>query len=131
MYHDEDAFAIQNGGKIQRIGDLWYKETRAQQWTLEILVTYRENFWSQHKTSKKYIMWTIDVINIFPSMCARRQRKKSEMGKGLILKPILHKEMNSWCQMALTDMRVQVDMGLKFIIVYQDHLTKFVLLRAL
>jgi transposase InsO family protein len=39
--------------------------------------------------------------------------------------------MNSRCQVDLTDMQSQVEHEFKFIMVYQDHLTKFVLLRAL
>ncbi|XP_043473980.1 KRAB-A domain-containing protein 2-like [Leptopilina heterotoma] len=39
--------------------------------------------------------------------------------------------MNSRCQVDLIDMQVQADREYRFIMVYQDHLTKFVLLRAL
>jgi hypothetical protein len=39
--------------------------------------------------------------------------------------------MNSRCQFDLIDMQSQADHEFKFIMVYQDHLTKFVLLRAL
>jgi hypothetical protein len=39
--------------------------------------------------------------------------------------------MNSCCQVDLIDMQSQADEGYKFTMVYQDHLTKFVLLRPL
>jgi hypothetical protein len=39
--------------------------------------------------------------------------------------------MTSRCQVDLTDMQSQADHEFKFIMVYQDHLTKSVLLRAL
>lgn len=39
--------------------------------------------------------------------------------------------MNSRCQVDLIDMQSQPDNDFKFILVYQDHLTKFVQLRAL
>jgi hypothetical protein len=39
--------------------------------------------------------------------------------------------MNSRSQVDLIDMQSQADEGYKFIMVYQDHLTKFVLLRPL
>ncbi|XP_045451043.1 KRAB-A domain-containing protein 2-like [Melitaea cinxia] len=39
--------------------------------------------------------------------------------------------MNSRCQVDLIDFQTQPDGNFKFIMVYQDHLTKFVLLRAL
>jgi IS30 family transposase len=39
--------------------------------------------------------------------------------------------MNSFCQVDLTDMQSQADHEFKFVMVYQDHLTKSVFLRAL
>lgn len=39
--------------------------------------------------------------------------------------------MNSRCQVDLIDMQSNPDRDMKFILVYQDHLTKFVLLRSL
>ena len=39
--------------------------------------------------------------------------------------------MNSRCQVDLTDMQSQTDQGYEFIMVYQDHLSKSVLLRPL
>lgn len=83
------------------------------------------------ETSRKYANITIEMINIFLSMCETCQRKKSMKKKGLVSKPILHSEMNSRCQVDLIDMQTQEDRGFRFIMVYQDHLTKFVLLRAL
>lgn len=83
------------------------------------------------ETSRKYANITIDMINIFISMCEVCQRKKSKKKRGLVSKPIIHSEMNSRCQVDLIDMQSQQDNGFKFIMVYQDHLTKFVLLRSL
>jgi IS30 family transposase len=39
--------------------------------------------------------------------------------------------MSSHCQVDLIDMQSQADHEFKFIMVYQDHLTKFVILRAM
>lgn len=83
------------------------------------------------ETSRKYANITIDMINMFISMCETCQRKKSKKKRGLVSKPILHSEMNSRCQVDLIDMQSQEDQRFKFIMVYQDHLTKFVLLRPL
>ncbi|CAG9561120.1 unnamed protein product [Danaus chrysippus] len=85
----------------------------------------------KNETSRIYANITLEMINIFLSMCETCQRKKSMKKKGLVSKPILHSEMNSRCQVDLIDMQTQEDRGFKFIMVYQDHLTKFVLLRAL
>ena len=39
--------------------------------------------------------------------------------------------LNTRCQVDLIDMQSQPDEGYHFIMIYQDHLTKFVVLRAL
>ncbi|XP_060844002.1 KRAB-A domain-containing protein 2-like [Rhopalosiphum padi] len=51
--------------------------------------------------------------------------------KGLVVKPILHNEMNSRCQIDLIDMQSNPVNGFKYIMVYQDYLTKFVIIRPL
>ncbi|XP_071053562.1 KRAB-A domain-containing protein 2-like [Onthophagus taurus] len=85
----------------------------------------------KNETAKKYANVTKEMINIYLSMCEVCQRKKSKSKQGLVLKPILHTEMNSRCQVDLIDMQSQADREYKFIMVYQDHLTKFVVLRSL
>lgn len=59
------------------------------------------------------------------------QKKLKVLRKGLVIKPMIFSEMNSRCQVDLIDMQSQEDRGFKFILVYQDHLTKFVQLRPL
>jgi hypothetical protein len=83
------------------------------------------------ETARKYANVTTEMINTFLSMCETRQQKKTKKKKGLVSKPILHSEMNSLCQVDLIDMQSQADHEFKFIMVYRDHVTKFVLLRAL
>ncbi|XP_043475014.1 KRAB-A domain-containing protein 2-like [Leptopilina heterotoma] len=83
------------------------------------------------ETSKKYENITREVVRIFLSMCETCHQKKVKRKRGLVSKPILHKEMNSRCQVDLIDLQSQADGNNKFIMVYQDHLTKFVLLRPL
>lgn len=83
------------------------------------------------ETSKKYANITKKMISLYLSMCGTCQQKKTKKKRGLISKPILHSKMNSRCQVDLIDFQTQPDGNFKFIMVYQDHLTKFVLLRAL
>ncbi|XP_023312526.1 KRAB-A domain-containing protein 2-like [Anoplophora glabripennis] len=83
------------------------------------------------ETSKKYAKITKEMISLYLSMCDVCQQKKTKKKRGLVSKPILHSEMNSRCQVDLIDFQTQPDEQFKFIMVYQDHLTKFVLLRAL
>ena len=80
------------------------------------------------EVSRKYANVTIEVINIFLSVCETCQKKKSKKREDLVCKSVLHSEMNSRCQVDLIDMQSQADEGYKFIMVYQDHLTNFVLL---
>jgi len=40
------------------------------------------------------------------------------------MQPIISTEMNSHCQIDLIDMQAQSDGEYKFILVYQDHLTR-------
>lgn len=47
------------------------------------------------------------------------------------MKPIVSNHMNSRCQVDLIDMQSKADREYRFIMVYQDHLTKFVCLRPL
>ena len=57
--------------------------------------------------------------------------KLSNPKKGLVSKPLIFKEFNSRCQVHFINMRSNPDGEFKFILNYQDHLTKFILLRAL
>lgn len=83
------------------------------------------------ETSKKFANVTKEMICLFLSMCVVCQQKKTKRKRGLVSKPILHSEMNSRCQVDLIDFQTQPDGKFKFIMVYQDHLTKFILLRPL
>ena len=46
-----------------------------------------------------------------------------------MIKPVIFSEMNFRAQVELIDMQSQPDGDLKWVLVYQDHLTKFVQLR--
>lgn len=83
------------------------------------------------ETSKKYANITKTMISIFLSMCQVCQEKKTKRKRGLVSKPILHSEINCRCQIDLIDYQPQPDGEYKFVMVYQDHLTKFVMLRPL
>ena len=47
------------------------------------------------------------------------------------MRPIIFKETNSRCQVDLIDMQNEPDSDYKFILLYQDHVTKFIQLRPL
>lgn len=79
----------------------------------------------------KYKNITLELITIYLNLCKPCQKKMSIPKKGLVVRPIKSSEFNSRCQVDLIDMQSQADGQYKFIMVYQDHLTKFVQLRAL
>ncbi|KAG1684037.1 KRAB-A domain-containing protein 2 [Nymphon striatum] len=71
---------------------------------------------------KKYANITHDAVTLYKSLCIECQRKRPTT-KGTVVRPIFSKNYGS---------RSQVDLGnFKWIMVYQDHLTKFCVLRPL
>ncbi|GFS60703.1 KRAB-A domain-containing protein 2 [Trichonephila clavipes] len=64
-------------------------------------------------------------------LCEPCQKKQKDIKKGIVLKPTIFSEFNSRCQVDLIDFQSQPDREYKFIMVYQDHLTKFVILKSL
>lgn len=80
---------------------------------------------------QKYAGITREAVMVFLSLCEACQLKRKQAKKGLVVKPIISNAFNSRCQVDLIDMQSQPDGDYRFIMVYQDHLTKFVQLRAL
>jgi len=86
----------------------------------------------EHELNNKYKNITREAIMLYLNLCESCQKKGSTIKVViLVVKPIISKEMNSRCQIDLIDMQAQPDGNYKFILVYQDHLTKFVNLRPL
>ncbi|XP_022194657.2 KRAB-A domain-containing protein 2-like [Nilaparvata lugens] len=81
--------------------------------------------------NNKYKNVTRHDIELYNSLCELCQKKQKGSKKGLVVKPIISSEFNSRCQVDLIDFQSQPDRDFKFIMVYQDHLTKFVILKPL
>ena len=81
------------------------------------------------ETQTKYKNITAESIMFYLSLCVPCLKKSKVPKKGLVMKPLIFSEMNSRAQVDLTDMQSQPDGDFKWILVYQDHLTKFVELR--
>ncbi|XP_069611030.1 KRAB-A domain-containing protein 2-like [Ranitomeya imitator] len=79
------------------------------------------------EVNRKFKNVTTESIVIYLRLCQPCQKKQKITKKGLVVKPILHSEMNYRAQVDLTDMQSNCDNDFKFIFVYQDHVTKFVL----
>ncbi|XP_064083051.1 KRAB-A domain-containing protein 2-like [Macrobrachium nipponense] len=81
---------------------------------------------------KKYVNVTRDAIELFKSYRYECQKKhKRPRTKGVVVRPTLTNEFASRAQVDLIDMQSMSQHAFKWILVYQDHLTKFVILRAL
>jgi len=85
----------------------------------------------EHEVNTKYKNITRDMIILYFNSCESCQKNGSTAKKGLVVKPIISSDINSRCQIGLIDMQAQSDGEYKFILVYQDPLTKYVLLRPL
>ncbi|XP_068247605.1 KRAB-A domain-containing protein 2-like [Palaemon carinicauda] len=73
-----------------------------------------------------------DTTELFKSLCLECQKKrKRPMTKDVVVKPILSTEFSSRGQVDLIDMQSMSCRTFKWIMVYQDHLTKFCVLRPL
>lgn len=79
----------------------------------------------------KYRNITYEIIMTFLSLCRTCQTKRGTPKSGVVVKPILSKDLNSRCQVDLIDMQSCRDVDYRYIVVYQDHLTKFVQLKPL
>ena len=84
------------------------------------------------EVNKKYANIPREVLGIYKSYCQECQKKrKRPKTQGVVVQPILTKEFASRGQVDLIDMQSMAQNSYKWIFVYQDHLTKFVVLRAL
>ena len=85
----------------------------------------------EREIRKKFKNVSRATIQAFIAGCVNCEKKKSNKRKGLVVKPIVHANMNSRAQLDLIDMQSDPDGDYRFIFVYQDHLTKFVVLKPL
>uniref|UniRef100_A0A8D8YV48 KRAB-A domain-containing protein 2 n=1 Tax=Cacopsylla melanoneura TaxID=428564 RepID=A0A8D8YV48_9HEMI len=81
------------------------------------------------EAGRKYKNVSSEAVLIYLRLCEACEKKQKSAKR--LVKPIFHSEMNSRAQVDLIDMQSNPDNNCKFIFVYQDHLTKFVILRAL
>ncbi|XP_047488134.1 KRAB-A domain-containing protein 2-like [Penaeus chinensis] len=80
----------------------------------------------------KYANIAKEALELFKSYCITCQaKKKRNKTAGVVVKPLLSSELNSPCQVDLLNMQLLLQAQFKWIMVYQCHLTKFVILLAL
>jgi hypothetical protein len=82
--------------------------------------------------NREYKNVTVESIVTHLRLCEPCQKKQKTLKKkGITVKLILHNEMNYRCQVDLIDMQSNPYRDVEFILVYQDLLTKFALLRSI
>ena len=81
------------------------------------------------EANKKYANVSIEALKPFKELCEECQLKKRKLAsKDLVVKPIVSNEFNSRGQMDLIDMQSLSYNDYRYIMVYQDHMTKVVVL---
>lgn len=70
-------------------------------------------------------------IKLFLDLCEPCQQKRNSERKGNVMKHIISTDLKSRCQLDIIDFQSRPDEDFKFLLVYQDHLTKFVVLKPL
>lgn len=83
---------------------------------------------SELQLQNKFKNIAYEVVMLFLSVCVQCQTKQKVPKKGIVIKPNISRELNSRCQVVLVDMQTHKDGEFKFILNYQDHLTKLSIL---
>ena len=82
--------------------------------------------------SKKYANVTQEVIELYKSYCVECAKKRKRRAvKGVVVRPLLTTNYGSRGQVDLIDMQSMPNGQYKWILVYQDHLTKYCILRPI
>jgi hypothetical protein len=80
----------------------------------------------------KYANVTVEAIELYKSLCIECMKKRKRYAiKGVVVRPIISKDFGSRGQVDLIDMQSMPHGQYKWIMVYQDHLTKYCILRPL
>ena len=84
------------------------------------------------KPLNKYANITRECVELYKSLCLECEKKRKRPTiKGVVVKPIRSKYLGSRGQVDLVDMQSMAVRNFCWIMVYQDHLTKFCILRPL
>jgi hypothetical protein len=85
------------------------------------------------EVKKKFVNVTEKQVTLLISGCEECKRKRSmpKNSSKLVIKPVISNDFNARAQVDLVDMQSCPDGPYKFIMNYQDHFTKFCILRPL
>lgn len=71
------------------------------------------------------------AVEVYVELCKTCNMKKTHKNAGLVVKPIISKDINIRGQVDLIDFQSCADGNYKWLLFYQDHATKFIYLRPL
>ena len=74
---------------------------------------------------------TYDLIKMYLSTCQQCEEKRPRPRKHLVVAPMISDAFSARAQVDLINFESEPDGDFKYILTYQDHLTKFVLLKAI
>lgn len=86
---------------------------------------------TEDKVDEKYANITRMCSDIYLQSCIICEKTKSLPKKGLVVKPLLFKGANKRSYVDLVNMQTCPDQEFKYFMNYQDHLTKFCVLKPL
>ncbi|XP_077300527.1 KRAB-A domain-containing protein 2-like isoform X2 [Arctopsyche grandis] len=78
----------------------------------------------------KYKNITTEAVMLYLGLCKTCQQRTKGKRRGVVEKAIVN-ELNSRCQIDIIDFHSQPDNDYNYILSYQDHITKFLILRPL
>lgn len=82
--------------------------------------------------NKKYANIGRESVELFKSMCIECMKKRKRVAtKGVVVRPIISNANGSRSQVDLIDMQSMPSGSMKWIMMYQDHLTKWCVIRAI
>ncbi|CAM4848069.1 unnamed protein product [Rotaria magnacalcarata] len=98
-----------------------------------VLIGHRGIANTLKELKKRFVNITEKQVTLFISGCEECKRKRSmpKNSSKLAIKPVISNDFNARVQVDLVDMQSCPDGPFKFIMNYQDHFTKFCILRPL
>ncbi|KAL0879275.1 hypothetical protein ABMA27_003055 [Loxostege sticticalis] len=108
------------------------KKSQSQDPVVQIVPSsqYYQRILDTHVATDKYMV-PVFAINIFLQLCKTYLSKKSFPKTGIVVKPLISDDFNRRGQVDLVDFQSSPDGEYKWMLQYQDHLTKFCFLRPL
>lgn len=138
-YHLHEKYAIQTFAGLEKIitkkaGLIMATKGTTYQIVKDIHIScgHKGDRSTHQKIRENYVNISRKIVEAYVRQCERCTEKlKKKETKGIVIKPITAKEFNDRAQIDLVDFQSLPDGEFKWVMHYQDHLTKYHLLRPL